>query len=201
MLSSRRALAPLAHLTLRAHPPAPARVELAYRPPLARLYRTLGWLLLCWGSIPLLLWVPPHYPWIAGAFVAGAYLAHRTWTGRYSIRSFAGICPRCGSPLSLGRDRTIDLPHTLTCFHCHFEPQLEVHFAPPKPEMRVTLEHQSPNCVGLWEVRWLADEQFLYCGACHSGAPADAKLRRQADLENEAAGLLARLTNEGRPLI
>ena len=201
MTRSSRALAPQAHVTLRAHHPAPARVELAYRPPLARLYRTLGWLALCWGSIPLLLWVPPHYPWITGAFLAGAYLAFRTWTGRYSIQSFAGICPRCGSALSLGRERTIDLPHTLTCFHCHFEPRLEVYFAPPRHDARRSLEHQSPTCVGLWEIRWLADEQFLYCGACHAGAPVDPKLRRQAELENEAAQLMERLANEGKPLI
>jgi hypothetical protein len=201
MARSQRALAPHAHLTLRAHLPAPARIELAYRPPLIRLYRTLAWLILCWGSIPFLLWVPPHYPWITMAFLGGAYMAFRSWTGRYAIHSFAGICPRCGSALSLGRERTIDLPHTLTCFNCHFEPQLEVHFAPARHEARKSLEHQSPDCVGDWEIRWLADEQFLYCNMCHAGAPADEDLRRQAEQERETAQLLMRLADEGKPLI
>jgi hypothetical protein len=173
-----------------------------YKPVLGRLWRTVAWLCVCWGSIPWLLWIPPHYPWVVAALLGGTYLAYRSWTGRYAVRSFAGICPRCGSPLSLGTDRTIDLPHTLTCYNCHFEPRLEVRFA-DSPESRViyVLEHQSATCVGLWEVRWLADAEFLYCGGCHAGVPASPALRRQAEGENDVARLLSRLTDEGRPLI
>jgi len=201
MLRSRKALAPSAHLTLRAHQPAPARVELVYRPPLARFYVTLGWLALFWTPIPLILWVPPHYPWITLALIGGAYFGYRAWTGRYAVHSFAGICPRCGSALSIGTERTIDLPYTLTCFNCHFEPRLEVHFATSDAESQPILKHQTDACVGLWETRWLADEQFIYCCVCHAGAPADETLREQAVLENEAAEILARLADEGMPLI
>jgi hypothetical protein len=201
MLQSRTRLAPRAHLTLRAHRPSPARVELVYRPRVWRLAMTVAWIVVCWGSIPLLLWVPPHYPWITLAFLAGAYFAHRSWNGRYSIRSFAGICPRCGSAMSLGVERTVDLPHTLTCFSCHFEPRLEVNFVDADDAKLSSLEHQWDDCVGLWELRWLADEQFLYCDGCHAGAPARAILRERADAENAAAMLLNQLTDEGRPLI
>jgi hypothetical protein len=194
-------VAPFAHLTLRAHYPAPARVELVYRPASQRLMRTVLWIAVCWGAIPLLLWVPPHYPWVAGAFVAGAYLAYREWTGRYSVHSFAGICPRCGSPLSLGIDRKIDLPHTLTCFNCHFEPRLEVSFAHGGEPEEVRLEHQAPDCVGRWKKRWLADSPFLYCEECHGGTPWSEGAKELAEAENERAEILARLTEEGRPLI
>ncbi len=161
----------------------------------------IAWIVLCWGSIPLLIWVPPHYPWISVAFVAGAYLAYRSWNGRYSIHSFAGICPRCGSAISLGVERTVDLPHTLTCFSCHFEPRLEVTFADSDEATAPTLDHQLEDCVGLWELRWLADQKFLYCAGCHAGSPALPILRAQADAENAAAELLSQLADEGRPLI
>lgn len=195
-------LAPPAQLTLRAHRTAPARVELVYNPKGGRLLRVVGWLVLCWGAIPFILWLPPHYPWVAGAFIAGGYLALRSWKGRFTIRSFAGICPRCGSPLSLGIDRTVDLPHTLTCFSCHFEPRLEVAFAngaDGAPEQLPV--HQDPDCAGEWRIRWLADEPFVFCEECRAGVPAAPVARARATRENGCAELLAQLTREGRPLI
>src|SRR5690348_17478589 len=121
--------APIALVTLRAHQPAPARVELVYQPASRRALRVLVCLTVFWGALPFLIWLPPHYPWVVASFATGLFLAHRQWVGRYRVHSFAGICPRCGAPLSMGLDHTISLPHTLTCFHCHFEPRLEVHFA------------------------------------------------------------------------
>ena len=194
-------VAPPAQVTLRAHSTAPARVELVCVPRSRRALRTALSLLVCWGAIPFLLWVPPHYPWVAAAFFVGAYLAVRGWTGRYTIRSFAGICPRCGGALSLGADRTVDLPHTLTCFRCHFEPRLEVAFAEKNARSYGTLLHKQPDCVGSWEIVWLADEPFLFCDRCRGGVAATAEAREAAEAEREAAELLERLTDEGTPLI
>jgi hypothetical protein len=196
-----RARIPSAHLTLRAHRPAPARVELEQVHPFRRWFGTIGWLVSTWGAIPFLLWVPPHYPWVTLAFVGGAYLAYRSWKGRFAVRSFAGICPRCGSALSMGIDRTIDLPHTLTCFTCHFEPRLEVSFTADEAIVPPRLEHHSALCVGRWETRWLADQRFVYCAECHAGRPADRRSRADAEAENEIGELLERLTDEGRPLL
>lgn len=199
--------APLAQVTLRAYCPAPARVELVYLPLPGRLLRAALCVGVFWGIIPLLIWVPPHYPWVVAAFITGLYLAYRQWTGRYQVGAFAGLCPRCGGALSLGIDHTIDLPHTLTCFHCHFEPQLEVRFGaltaadareaagPPRPA------HHSPECVGRWRERWLADEAFVVCERCLAHAPATADARRAADAENQRAELLERLAGEGRMML
>jgi hypothetical protein len=195
-----RSKVPLAQVTLRAYKPAPARIELIYQPLPGRLLRTAICLLVFWGAIPFLVWVPPHYPWVVAAFCAGAYLAYRSWTGRYRVSAFAGICPRCGHAISLGVDHEISLPHTLTCYHCHFEPRLEVRFhasAPPAP----VLEHSNPDCTGRWDDRWLADEPFLICDQCLAGAPATPQLRAAADDENARADTLARLEREGRPMI
>jgi hypothetical protein len=203
MTRSVHPLAPRARLTLRAHQPAPARVELIYKPVPGRAARTAFWLIACWGVAPFVFWLPPHYPWFTAALLAGTYLSYRSWTGRYRIFSFAGICPRCGSPLSLGVDRTVDLPHTVTCFSCHFEPMLEVSFGPGAGEEADPAgpEHQSPDCTGSWTTRWLADEAFLFCEECHAGVPATGAARDAARAEQGIAELLARLTDEGKPLI
>lgn len=193
-------LAPRAQVTLRAHTSAPARVELVRRSAAGRFLRAAGWLLLCWGSVPFLLWIPPHYPWVGAALLAGVYLAHRSWTGRYGVRSFAGICPRCGSPLSLGVDRIIDLPHTLTCFSCHFEPRLEIRLG-TEGDLPPELAHQRPDCTGVWHTRWLADAPFIYCAECRGGEPLTLEMARQAQEENDRGETLQRLADEGWPLI
>jgi hypothetical protein len=200
-LSDAVAISPSARITLRAHKPAPARIELEYRPTVRRVLRAMAWLVGCWGSIPLLVWVPPHYPWVTLAVIAGWYLAYREWAGRFRVSSFAGICPRCAQPLSLGIDKLIDLPHKLTCYTCHFEPRLEVRFPSRGEEETVVLEHQIPDCIGLWERRWLADAPFVYCEGCHAGKPEIAEVRAMAEAENERAELLRRLSDEGWPMI
>lgn len=190
--------APLALVTLRAYRPAPARIELVYLPLPGRLLRAALCIGVFWGIIPLLIWVPPHYPWVVSAFLAGLFLAYRQWSGRYQVGAFAGICPRCGNALSLGIDHTIDLPHTLTCYHCHFEPQLEVRFGGGAPAGSAGPAHHSQECVGRWRERWLADEAFLVCDRCFAHAAATPAARRAADAENERAALLERLSGEGR---
>lgn len=188
-------------VTLRAHRPAPAHVEMAYLPLPGRLGRALLVLAACWAAIPLVLWIPPHYPWLVIAFCSGVYLSYRQWTGRYRVSYFAGLCPRCGHAVSMGVDRCISLPHTLTCYHCHFEPRLEVRFAAKGDGHRCALPvHQDEACVGRWEPRWLADEAFLVCTHCRASCESTPEARGAADAENDYAELLERLTEEGRLL-
>lgn len=186
-------------VTLRAHQPAPALLELEYRPLAGRVARSLLALFCCWGALPFLIWVPPHYPWAALAALAGAYLAHRQWTGRYRVAYFAGLCPRCGHAISLGLDRCISLPHTLTCYSCHFEPRLEVRFVEAEPPQSGPV-HRDARCVGYWETRWLADEALLVCSRCHASCPSTEETRESARQENDCAALLEQLTREGRSI-
>jgi hypothetical protein len=198
-------LAPLALITLRAHPPAPARVEVEYLPRLQRAVRAVLCLVVFWGAIPALVFVPPHYPWVIGAFAAGAYLAHRYWTGRYVVRSFSGSCPRCGRPLELRTGTRIDLPHALTCFGCHHEPVLETDASAASAGDTITaaaaLAHRAAHCVGSWGYDPGALRPFLICRGCGARHPATADAQRVADRENEMGRLLTRLTREGGPLI
>ncbi len=201
-------IAPPAFVTLRAYQPAPARVELVRRSAAGRFLRATLSLAVCWGAIPFIMWAPLYIPWLVAAFIAGPFLAHRSWTGRYRVRSFAGICPRCGSPLSLGSDRILDLPHTLTCFSCHFEPCLEVALEGSGSAGGRTgatpvdlLMHRTPDCIGEWRVGWLADEKFVLCDVCRGGALATDAMRERARLENASGELLRQLTDEGKPFI
>ena len=196
--------APPAQTILNAYPPAPARVSLAYRPLPGRLLRTVLALLLCWGPLPWAVFVPPHYLWLALGLCGGAYLAHRSWTGRYVVRSFTGVCPRCGRHLRIDAGTTIDLPHTLTCFGCHFEPRLEVSFRPEPfrtPEgKRVWVRHLDPDCTGFWTLHWFWDDPYLSCEDCGARHYATLEARRVAEEENARGALLERLAEEGRYL-
>lgn len=194
--------APPAQVILNAYPPAPARIVLAYRPAPGRLVLTLLLVVVCWGPIPWLVWLPPHYPWPLAAFVAGAYLAFRTWTGRYQVRSFTGRCPRCRRHLRLDAGTVIDLPHTLTCFGCHFEPRLEVSFrtqpAPSSTFEPVRVRHLDPDCTGDWRLSWFCDDPYLGCPECGARHFATPQARKVADEENSRGELLDRLAREGR---
>lgn len=207
-MSKRAPQAPPARLALVFHTPTVARVEVVYQPAPGRLLRALLAWLLCWGIIPFVLWIPPHYPWVLAAFAAGIYLPVRFWTGRYRVRSFTGFCPRCGRALQLRRGTKIDLPQTLTCFHCHFEPVLEVCFAPgggrrpraePAPAVRV--EHRSPECTGRWRLEHGGGPAALACDGCGARHCATLEARHAAEEENRRGALLEELAGEGRFLL
>lgn len=186
-------------LTLPAHTPAPARVEVVPEPLPRRVLLTGATAVFFWGLAFLLVVLPPHYPYFLGALAFGIYFPHRYWTGRYRVRAFAGTCPRCERELKLAPGSRIGLPHTLTCFACHFEPRLEVTFhSPGAPEGPVA--HRTPECAGEWTLRWLADERFLVCDGCRAHHPATAGAVRDAEEENERGALLKRLTAEGNIL-
>ncbi len=188
--------APAVQMVLRAYPPAPARVGLAYQPVPARVCKAVASVVLFWVLAPWSILVPPYYPWPVLCLCTGAYLGHLFWTGRYRVRWFVGVCPRCGGQLSLGLGARISLPHTLTCFACHFEPVLEV--ADPGDPDTEPLRHVRADCTGTWTEEWMWDDRFLGCDACGAHRPATDELRRLAAAENERGALLRQLTDEGR---
>lgn len=197
--------APPAQLTLPGHPSSPVGIEVAYQSAARRFLLAALSLAGFWGVIPWVLWVPPHYPWPVVCFVAGLYLAHRFWTGRYRVRTFAGSCPRCGRWLRLPSGSKINLPHTFTCYGCHFEPSLEVIFD-PRPLLSPTgepvwIRHRSPDCAGRWTLRRVWSNEYLRCDRCGSLHPATPEARQAAEEDNGRGMLLEQLASEGRFLI
>lgn len=192
-----RTEAPPVQMSLPAYPPAPARVGLVYQPMPGRAVKTVVSLVACWLLAAPSFWLPPHYPWPVVCICLGAWLAHEFWTGRYRVRWFVGMCPRCGRHLRIGAGARISLPHTVPCLACHFEPRLEVQRADERAPERL-LRHVVADCTGTWTERWMWDERFLGCGACGARHPATPDFRRLADAENERGELLRRLADEGR---
>ncbi len=195
--------APPVHLILRAYPPAPARVGLWYRPLPFRLVAAALSLAVFWGIAPWSFWVPPHYPWPVLCFGTGAYLA--LWfSRRYRVRWFAGQCPRCSRDLELPRGAAINLPHALTCFHCHFEPRLEAFTEAEEERISVdeghNLRHVRSECTGNWAEVAFYRQPYLACSTCGARHHATPALRRAADEENETGRLLEELADEGRYL-
>jgi hypothetical protein len=189
--------APPVQMTLPAYPSAPARVGLVYQPFPARAAKTALAIVVFWGLAAPSFWLPPHYPWPVLCFCTGAWLAHEFLMGSYRVRWFVGMCPRCGRHLRIGAGTRIRLPHTVTCFTCHFEPTLEVQ---PEAESRpeLLLRHVRAECTGTWTEQWMWDERFLGCGSCGARQPATPELRRLADAENERGDLMRQLADEGR---
>jgi hypothetical protein len=113
-------------IRLRGYASTTAELDLTYRNPRTRMTSAVLVLLGCWALAPIVFFVPPHIPWALGAAGAGVYLAYRRWTGEYIVHSFAGNCPNCGQALTLKPDQQVKLPHTIPCFSCHHEPQLQL---------------------------------------------------------------------------
>ncbi|MEJ2215708.1 MAG: hypothetical protein P8099_03735 [Gemmatimonadota bacterium] len=96
-----------------------AQAQLTHRSLRQRALQGLGAWLGLWALAPLVLFVPPHLPWVFAALVLGLYFGLRYWRGEYVVRGFQGVCPNCGEPLQLKTGSHIRMPYTLDCFNCH----------------------------------------------------------------------------------
>jgi hypothetical protein len=68
---------------------------------------------------PFVAIVPPHVVWLMGALATGAFLARRRYVERFTLVSVEGVCPNCGSKLSVKPTR-LHTPHQIPCDTCHF---------------------------------------------------------------------------------
>lgn len=194
---------PTVHLVLRAHPPAPARVGLVPKPLPGRILRTAASLVFFWGLCPLVVWIPPHYPWPTLCFAAGAALAYRFWVGKYVVQWFAGACPRCGRTLSMRTGARIDIPHSFTCFGCHFEPSLERYTERSEEEIAADdrgIRHVLADCAGSWWEERVWEQDYVSCSRCGARHHSTPALLEAARRENERGRVLEELAIEGRYL-
>lgn len=96
--------------------------------------RSTGWrlghvgmaILIGWGLIPLVMWVPPHIPWILGAFSVGLYFAIRFARERYTLLELEGICPSCSTPQRIAKPLRLGIPHRIHCPSCQQQLLLRV---------------------------------------------------------------------------
>ncbi len=115
-----------ARIHLFGHPSKTAHLQLAVYPGWARIGRTLGFFF-GWIASTALTLIFTLDPFVASLpFTVGAWLVYRSWRGRYRVHEFRGACPRCDQQLAVPPGSKIDLPCSLVCYGCHFEPELIV---------------------------------------------------------------------------
>ncbi len=118
------AISPPAHIELFGFPRTPARIRVIPRSAGWRGGHAVGSLLLCWACIGLVMWVPPHFPWILTAFFLGIFFFLKYIRQRYTLEELEGRCPKCGAPLDIRKATRLGLPHRLHCTVCHQAPLL-----------------------------------------------------------------------------
>jgi hypothetical protein len=117
------ALEVVAEAMLFGFPPAPVQVTLLQR---SRGWRVGGAVRTFGLSVvvaPFVALFPPHAIWPIGALIAGAVLARRRLSERFTLLTLEGLCPKCGKALQMKRGRLRD-PHPLPCDGCHHEGSL-----------------------------------------------------------------------------
>jgi hypothetical protein len=117
---------PAARLDIFGFQPTPADVRVIPRARSWRTSRALGSLALCWCIMPIVGLIPPHIPWVLGAFIAGIYLAHKYWTEQFTLVSMRGTCPKCGNTLAIDKVQKLKTPHPITCNRCQHQVLLYV---------------------------------------------------------------------------
>jgi hypothetical protein len=125
-VSSDVVLEPVARLEIFGFQPTRAHVQVIARPKSWRVSRSLGYLALCWCALPVVALVPPHIPWVIGAFSAGIYFARKFWLEHFTLVSMRGTCPKCAHDLSINKPVRLKTPHVITCSNCQHQVLLYV---------------------------------------------------------------------------
>ncbi len=112
-------ITPPAVIELFGHRATPAHIRLIPRSPAWRLGHALLALAICWGGILVVMWVPPHFPWILTALGLGIFFAVKYARERYTLVELEGACPRCGARQTIAKPTRFGDPHRLHCPHCH----------------------------------------------------------------------------------
>ncbi len=113
------AIYPPAHLDLFGFPRTPARVVVIPRSLGWRVGHAFGYLALCWACIAVVMWIPPHFPWILTAFFLGIFLFVKYIRQRYTLMELEGKCPKCGALQTIKQPTRLALPHRIYCPSCH----------------------------------------------------------------------------------
>lgn len=113
-----------ARLVLPAAGSTEARLRVEPRPTGTRRTRAALILAMTLALAPVTFLIPPHFLWPLVVLAAGAYFAHREWTGEYIVHDLDGACPRCGEPLEVEPGTRIRGRQRVECYGCHREPEL-----------------------------------------------------------------------------
>lgn len=71
--------------------------------------------------IPIVIWIPPHFPW---PIVVAAIALLRAFNHSRELRtllSLRGACPKCGAEQDFQELGRMGNPHKVTCAHCRWD--------------------------------------------------------------------------------
>jgi hypothetical protein len=95
--------------------------------------RTAGWRrsgalmqLSIWLLIPVVMWVPPHAPWVLLVLGVGAVRALNRYREHRTLLSLRGACPKCGTEQDFHELGRMKQPHTVHCAQCRWELRVDV---------------------------------------------------------------------------
>ena len=127
-----------ARLTLFGCVPTPVALTVEPRARWERILRAFLSLAAAAITAPILFLIPPHAEWVLLSAAAGIYWFRKNWIAEYVVVSFAGICPKCHTPVEVKAGTTLRFPHGVVCYSCHEHPALEPGEAPPVEPLKET---------------------------------------------------------------
>ena len=124
-----------ARLALFGRVPTPATLTVEPRPRSERILR--AWMsLFGMGLLGTILFiVPPHAEPVLFTWIAGIYWFRKHLSAEFEVVEFKGICPNCHHPLEVKAGTTLKFPHSVVCFGCKSEADLELGEAPPLQDL------------------------------------------------------------------
>jgi len=82
----------------------------------------LGW----WLLVPIVVWIPPHIPWVLLVLAVGGMRALNRFREFRTLVSLRGPCPKCGTEQEYREVGRMKQPHTVHCANCKWELQVQV---------------------------------------------------------------------------
>jgi hypothetical protein len=83
-----------------------------------------------WLLIPIVVFIPPHFPWPLLLLAVGGMRAWGRWNEERTLVSLHGVCPKCGTEQDFTETGRMKRPHTVNCRSCRWE--LRVELRPPR---------------------------------------------------------------------
>jgi hypothetical protein len=82
-----------------------------------------------WLLIPIVVFIPPHIPWVLIVLAVGAVRAWGRWNEHATLLSLHGPCPNCGTDQEYRETGAMKPRHKVSCANCRWD--LHLAFTPP----------------------------------------------------------------------
>lgn len=77
-----------------------------------------------WALALVVVWIPPHVPWVLVVLVVGALRARSRWVQRRTLVALHGTCPKCATEQEWTGGGSV--PDRVRCVECKWELRLQV---------------------------------------------------------------------------